>query len=92
MIRFVCAIKDSAVQTFGQPIFVPALGAAVRSFMDEVKREAPDNMLSLHPEDFELWYLCKFDDEAGVFEAQDEVRCLLRGKDAVLGINGSSKE
>lgn len=76
----VVAVKDSAIQAFGRPIYVPHIGAAIRSFSDEVNRNAPDNQLYAHPDDFELVYLADFDDESGRYEAVD-VRVLSRGKD-----------
>lgn len=76
---------DSAVQSYGVPIFVPARGAALRSFIDEVNRPAPDNNLHTHPEDFELRVLAEFDDETGRFsEPPEGVGVVLaRGKDVV---------
>lgn len=80
--RCVLAVFDSAIQAFGQPIFVPAIGAGVRSFSDETNRSAPDNQFFAHPEDFELRYLADFDDETGLFTAPAEgARVLARGKD-----------
>lgn len=86
MKRYVCAVFDSAVQAFGQPFFVPALGAALRSFADEVNRSAPDNALHAHPEDYTLHALGTFEDETGTFEwTEDSRRVLARGKDVVNG-------
>lgn len=80
--RCVLAVFDSAVQAFGQPFFVPAIGAGVRSFVDEVNRAAPDNSLANHPEDYELSYIADFDDELGEFtKPADGVRVIARGKD-----------
>lgn len=80
--RCVLAVFDSAIQAFGQPIFVPAIGAGVRSFSDETNRAAADNQFYAHPEDFELRYLADFDDETGVFSTPAEgTRVLARGKD-----------
>jgi len=80
--RCVLAVFDSAVQAFGQPFFVPAIGAGVRSFVDEVNRAAPDNQLANHPDDFELSYIADFDDERGEFTTPEGgVRVLARGKD-----------
>jgi hypothetical protein len=76
----VCAVFDSAVQAYGRPIFVAAAGAATRSFMDEVNRNAQDNPLFAHPDDFELRCLAVFDDESGVF-VSDGITALARGKD-----------
>lgn len=82
MIRKVCAVFDSAVQTFGQPFFVPAVGAATRSFSDEVNRKAADNALAAHPEDYTLYELGEFDDVTGEFHSEGK-RVLARGKDVV---------
>lgn len=84
MKRVVCAVFDRAVQTFGQPFFVAAVGAAVRSFTDEVNRKADDNALHAHPEDFELWHLGWFDDEHGAFipcDGAEATRMLTRAQD-----------
>lgn len=82
MKRKVCAVYDHAVQTFGQPFFVAATGAALRSFTDEVNRAAGDNPLHVHPEDFDLWELGSFDDELGSFDPSER-RIVTRGKDVV---------
>lgn len=87
MIRSVCAVFDSAIQAYGQPFFVPARGAALRSFTDEVNRSAQDNQLFLHPEDFVLYELATFDDEKGTFLNGLEVIC--RGKDVVKQQEGA---
>jgi hypothetical protein len=84
--RYVCAVFDSAVMAYGQPFFVPAIGAALRSFTDEVNRKASDNALSQHPEDYTLHVLATFDDETGRFDSDaDTFRVLARGKDIVTG-------
>ena len=78
----VCAVFDSAIQAFGQPIFVQAVGAAIRSFSDEVNRKADDNQFYNHPDDFELRSLSTWDNESGVFGSLDDgPRVLSRGKD-----------
>lgn len=78
----VCAVFDGAVQAYGRPVFAPAIGAALRSFVDEVNRNVPDNTLAAHPEDFHLTYLADFEEETGLFlEADGGLRVLARGKD-----------
>lgn len=82
MKRAVCAVFDSAVMSYGQPFFVPAVGAALRSFVDEVNRADKDNSLYNHPEDYVLFHLADFDDETGEFVATDRgIVSLARGKD-----------
>lgn len=83
MKRYVCAVFDSAVDAFAQPFFVPSLGVALRSFTDEVNRNADDNNLARHPDDYTLWVLATFDEDAGMFEGSEQRRVLLRAKDAV---------
>lgn len=80
MITQVVAVRDSAMFAFGRPLFVPSLGVALRSFTDEINRNAPDNQMFAHPEDFELWHLAEFDETTGVFTTV-ETRVLTRGKD-----------
>ncbi|WNK13693.1 MAG: nonstructural protein [Microvirus sp.] len=82
MRNYVVSVKDSAMQQYMRPFYVPALGAAVRSFSDEVNRKGEDNQMYRHPDDYELWVLAEFDDETGRF-SDTEVRVLARGKDVV---------
>lgn len=76
----ICAIRDSATQAFARPIFVRAAGQAMRSFIDEVKRDDPTNDLHNHPTDFELYQLGTFDEQAGELKPHPP-QLLMRGKD-----------
>lgn len=64
----ILSVWDSAAAVFGMPNFVPTIGSAVRSFGDEVQREARDNVLNQHPEDFMLYKLGTYDDNTGLFD------------------------
>lgn len=79
----VVSIFDRASEIYGRPAFVPAKGSAIRSFTDEVNREAPDNELYRHPDDFDLYVLGDFDDQVGVVVG-DKPYVLVRGKDVVI--------
>ena len=59
----ICAVRDSALQTYMQPFQSPTSGGAVRAFADEVKR--PESPMGKHPEDYELWLIGEFDDATG---------------------------
>lgn len=74
---------DHAAEMFGRPFFVQHPAMAVRSFSDEVRREAPDNNLFTHPEDFTLYHLGSFDDSTGGFHLPESPIMLSRGKDHV---------
>lgn len=81
MKQVACAVFDRASQLYGRPFFVAAAGQAVRSFTDEVNRKDRDSEMSRHPDDFDLYQLAIFDDNAGEFFA--ELRILARGKDVL---------
>ena len=63
----VFSIRDRAADLFGRPFYTNTNGSAVRSFTDEINRNNPDNALSAHPEDFDLYLLGEFDDSDGSF-------------------------
>ena len=79
----VVSVMDRAVGAFGRPLFVPSVGVALRSFQDEINRQAADNQMAQHPEDFDLYELCMFDEETGRFE-ESTCRILARGKEVVI--------
>lgn len=81
MILAVCAVRDSAMQAFSRPFFVPTTAVATRSFTDEVNRSAPDNPMYAHPDDYELHLIAYFDEESGDFTEATDRRVLARGKD-----------
>lgn len=78
----VVCVFDSAIGSFARPVFVPSVGAAVRSFTDEVNRQADENPMYGHPDDFALYKVAIFDDESGKFS--EDITSLVRGKDVKL--------
>lgn len=84
----ICSVWDSASVLFGQPFFVPALAAAIRSVGDETNRAAADNSLYQHPEDFELFHLGEFDDSNGLFVPLSPPVRIARVKDLVVAKQG----
>jgi hypothetical protein len=81
MIHFVISVKDRAADVYNRPFFVPHRNVAIRDFTDEVNRSAVDNQLSKHPDDFDLYLLGQFDDNAGFFVMEEIPVVLVRGKD-----------
>lgn len=57
------AIRDNAIEAFGQPIFVRAQGQAIRSFIDECNNT--ESQLSKHPADYDLYYIGEYNDNTG---------------------------
>ena len=50
--------------------------------MDEVQREAADNQLFHHSDDFDLYEIGIFDDSNGRIESYDDMKVLMLGKQA----------
>jgi hypothetical protein len=80
MKMLVCTIRDRAAEAYGRPFFLPATGVAIRSFQDEVNRNAADNQVFQHPDDFDLYELGTFDDFSGTFELHEQPKLLALGK------------
>lgn len=66
-VQIVLAVRDEALQAFSRPFFVPTVGIALRSFMDEVNRLVPENPMAQHPKDFSLFKLGEWDEDSGQF-------------------------
>jgi hypothetical protein len=86
MIQFVISVKDRAADVFNRPFFVPHRNVAIRDFTDEVNREAGDNQLNRHPDDFDLYLLGTFDDNLGSFTMEEQPLVLVRGKDVLKSV------
>lgn len=82
MKHVVVAVRDRAAEVYARPFCVPAVGAAMRSFADEVNRPSPDNPVANHPDDFELYEIGSFDDVSGDL-VPCKPRLLAVGKDLV---------
>jgi len=79
ILQLVC-VHDRAADAFTRPVFVPAIGQAIRSFQDEINRNAPENEMFRHPEDFDLYHVGSFDDNTGILQRLDEPKQLAIGK------------
>ncbi|QXP07903.1 MAG: nonstructural protein [Arizlama microvirus] len=75
-----CTVKDRAADAYGRPMFVPSTGIAIRSFSDEINRQAEDNQMYNHSDDFDLYELGEFDDNTGLFSLHDQPKLLTLGK------------
>lgn len=73
------AVRDSAVDAFMRPFFVPSTAFAVRSFGEAVKEAG--SPMSQAPQDYALFELGSFDEETGRFENLESPRQLIRAQD-----------
>lgn len=77
------AVRDRATDMFGTPMFLQSRGQAIRSFTDEVNRQAEDNQLYRHPEDFDLYFMGVFSTDDGSFDACRPEQLVI-GKDVAI--------
>lgn len=84
MMYHIVSVHDRAADAYGRPIFVLAIGQAIRSFQDEINRAAPDNTMYAHPEDYHLYQLATFNDQTGHFENLEQPKQLAYGKQMKL--------
>lgn len=75
-----CAVRDRAADAYARPMFVPSVGIAIRSFSDEINRNAEDNQMNKHADDFDLYELGEYDDETAKFIILDTPKQLAIGK------------
>lgn len=78
--KMIYAVRDRAIDAFGQPIFCLAEGQAVRSFIDEVN--SSQSSMHAHPEDYDLYFLGQFDDSSGEL-VPDKPKMVCIGKDVI---------
>lgn len=83
MITQIMAVRDRAIDSFGQPFFAQAIGQATRQFADAVNSGKQDDNLALHPEDFDLYHLGTYDDAGAKFDLLPQPRLVSIGKDQV---------
>lgn len=83
MKMFIMAVRDRAADVFGTPMFRLNVGGAVRAFSDEINRPGDDNVMSKHPEDFDLYELGIYDDADASFKMLASPRQVCVGKDVV---------
>lgn len=61
------AVRDQKTDMYSQPFFLMSDGQAMRAFGDDVNRQAEDNPLFKHPEDYELFALGEWESETAEF-------------------------
>lgn len=78
------AVFDSKAECYGRPLFIASRGLAVRSFTDEVNRDAPDNAMFKHSADFRLCLIGLWDDATGSFSTPTVPEILCWGSSVSL--------
>jgi len=80
----IVSVKDRAVDAYNRPFYVPTIGAAIRSFTDEVNRK--ESEMQAHPEDYDLYDMGTFCDQTGTFLPPDGgvPRVISRAQDLII--------
>lgn len=78
----VVSIYDRAASAYSRPVYTASTGLAIRSFQDECNRDAQDNEVFKHPEDFDLFYLGDFNDEDGFLDQLERPQLLMTASQA----------
>lgn len=83
---YVFAVLDKAVGAYASPFFVRSKSEGIRSFSDACSDTS--TAFAKHPDDYVLYFLCVYDDSAGMFELTEPERvlsareCIVRVVDA----------
>lgn len=74
----VCSVKDRLANVYSHPMYFATEGQAIRAFQDALAD--PQNSMSKHPDDYDLYRLGVFDDELGRFHNDEQPKTLGLGK------------
>lgn len=64
----ILVIRDIVANVYGQPNFVASIGGAIRGFGDQINNPQKPDVISQHPEHFEMYKLGMYDDETAKFD------------------------
>lgn len=79
----ICAIKDEAIESYGQPMFFKTEKEAIRVFINEALRE--DSRIFHNPEDFDLYKIGLYEETTGELQGMKHTK-LMRGVDTKIKI------
>lgn len=77
-VLIVVAVKDRLADVFSQPMYFATEGQAKRAFTDAIND--PQNNMSRHPDDYDMFRLGTFDDSKGKFENEEQPKQIAVGK------------
>lgn len=72
--KLIMAVKDQAVEFFGQPFFVHTQLEAKRSFTMEVQN--PESMMNKASQDYDLYQIGTYNQETGTIEGHAPLRLM----------------
>lgn len=79
----VFAIKDRAIDGYGDPFSQPSTQHALRWFRDQVNSDPAGSGIAAHPDDYDLYSVGTYDQDTGQLTAVFPPQLAGRGKDLV---------
>jgi len=73
------AIRDSALDSYGNPFVARTIPEATRIFLDEARNK--DSTIHAHPEDYALFHLGEYNGDTGTFNTTTPYQ-ICRAQDA----------
>ena len=73
----IIAIRDTKNETYGIPFYARTFGGAIRSLHIELEQN-PKSPMAQFPEDYELWSIGTYDEEAGQIGGTNEPKMILK--------------
>ncbi|WNK13736.1 MAG: nonstructural protein [Microvirus sp.] len=79
----VFAIKDRAVNNYGEPMAMPSEQHAVRWFRDIVNSDPKDSAIARHPDDYDLYQVGEYNEETAALVPNMMPELTARAKDLI---------
>lgn len=77
------AIKDRAVNNYGETLTMPSEQHAIRWFKDLVNAKGTQSLIANHPDDYDLYRIGAYEDEKGRILPLDTPELVARAKDLI---------
>lgn len=84
------SVRDTVADSFGQPVFLPTIALAIRSFRDALLSRDQTNPMCAHPGDYDLYHVGQFDTQEGKFITIAHPMCLVKGAAVVASAKESA--
>lgn len=78
---YIVSVRDRMLDAYMNPWYVPAKGAAIRAFQDELNNT--QSPMSKHPDDYDLYCLGTWDESTGKFQQLPQPEQLALGKQLI---------
>lgn len=71
---FAYAIRDILTDQYTQPLYAPNVQAAIRNLGIQINSGTQDDIIALHPQQFEAYHVGEYETDTGVFTPKEKER------------------